>query len=999
MKTKLLTGFAALATLSTITVLCLIKSTEYKGTGFTHETGEKENEKGELLTGFIQDRMRYEFQMIRNPITGKIPAGIFEKEMSFARRIPERIHSYGSANFRLDALNTYIPAGPDNMGGRTRAVEYDKRYNGTSNKVIIAGCVSGGIMRSADGGATWTLVTPTNDVHSFTALAQDPRPGSQDTWYAGGGEPLGNSAGDEVGAPYLGYGIWKSTDNGLTWTKLPLNTIIDFNGSLIAPGTLEGFDNPFDYVHTIKVNPVNGDLYICGHRRLIRSQDGGNTFRVVFGSSVPATGEAGQMDVAISNAGTVYLAVNGGNPDLSLRGVWVSPSGDQNTFQRVAGGKTPGVDSLPGWRGNAYDADASGTYSSRRILITLAPSNQNIGYVFYQNGLSSDSSHPEADFWKVNIAGSSYTWTNRSANMPDFPNGNASGSDPLTVQGGYDMFVKIYPTDTNAVFIGGTNLYRSTDAFATTANTAWIGGYQTNFTYATIANSHADMHNLAFNPTSPTEAICANDGGIQRSNNILASSVVWTMIPNYQTLQYYYVAIDPGSDRNNFAGGAQDNGVTYRDVLGIANTNKADSNNHFHPVGGDGSSVGISLLNPNLQTQYLYGGSNYGTAYRVPIIGNTSPADIKPNNLTTSEPGQNSEFGELVTIFRLDPLNTEDMYYVNFNRLFRTTSASSVTGGGWTELTGVAAATDPANPTGGRNVGIRALAFTWGPYNTSHVLYLGTTSGKIFRLNDPRNAAATTAPVNITPAGLIGNVQDIAVNPNNDNEIMAVVSNYSDANTTVHHIWWTNNAKSATPTWQIAEGNLALPSARSCAIVATKDANNNPVTEYYVGTSVGLYSAQNIGTTVSSGGQPTWQHEGGRTLNYAVVESLSYRPVDNTLLVGTHGNGMYYTITGPANFTPTVPTAINPVTNDRNFIRAAFPTVSTGTVQYSIGNLIGIRKIWVQLTDMKGSTVYQQEALYQDGSVSLQNLAAGTYILSINSDDQRYRFVQRIIKR
>ncbi len=50
---------------------------------------------------------------------------------------------------RLTALNTYFPAGPNNQGGRTRALAYDVRYNGTTNQVLIAGGVSGGIMRSS----------------------------------------------------------------------------------------------------------------------------------------------------------------------------------------------------------------------------------------------------------------------------------------------------------------------------------------------------------------------------------------------------------------------------------------------------------------------------------------------------------------------------------------------------------------------------------------------------------------------------------------------------------------------------------------------------------------------------------------------------------------------------------------------------------------------------------------------------------------------------------
>src|SRR5690606_4332550 len=241
------------------------------------------------------------------------------------------------------------------------------------------------------------------------------------------------------------------------------------------------------------------------------------------------------------------------------------------------------------------------------------------------------------------------------------------------------------------------------------------------------------------------------------------------------------------------------------------------------------------------------------------------------------------------------------------------TAASTVSAGGWTELTGVSSTIDAAN---GTDIGIRAMAFSRGPYATSHVLYLGTTNGRIYRINDPRNATASAVPINITPAGVNGNVQDIAVNPNNDDEIIAVVSNYG-----VISVWWTGNAKSAIPTWKNAEGNLTLPSFRSCMIVVKKDASNNPVTEYYVGTSVGLYSTANLGSVLTANQSPVWVREGANILNYAVVQSLAYRPADNVLLVGTHGNGMYYANIGNPNFTPNLNTGINdPVLNDRNFI-------------------------------------------------------------------------------
>ncbi len=968
------------------------------------EFEEHETEHHGLLDEFSRERVQYEFDMLKNPITGKIPKGIFEKELAFAKTLPVRQGNAGGL-LRLGALNTYFPAGPNNLGGRTRALAYDVRYNGTSNRVIISGSVSGGIMRSSDGGATWTRVSPQNDIHNVTAVVQDPRVGFQDTWYAGGGEALGNSTGIVALTNYLGWGIWKSTNNGVSWTKLPLTTITDLPGNAAPGSSLEAFDNPFDFIHKLAVNPANGDLYVCGHRRMLRSQNGGASFQVVFGSTTPATPENGQMDVAITNAGRVFLAVNGGFQDLNLRGVWVSNTGALNSFSRIAGGQTLTVDSIPGWRANAYSFFSGTTYNSKRILLTLAPSNQNIAYVLYENGLLSDDGKPEGDLFRLDINGNSFTWTNRSANMPDFPGGNFTGIDPYTTQEGYDMSINVKPNDPNFVLLGGTNLYRSTDGFATTANTSWIGGYSQNAVTTqnptVYPNSHPDMHIFAFNPSNANEGISGDDGGLHLTTNITATTVSWSTINNYQTLQYYYVAIDPTAGNNNFAGGSQDNGTTIRDKTGLFGTPPADSNNHRSLAGGgDGNSVGFSSIAGS--TQYIYYGIQGGRLRRTPFPTLNSSTEIRPSGLTTTTAQTESDFGEFVTNFKLNQDNTEDLYYVNFNRLFRTTKASTVsTANGWTELKGVSQAVNPANSTGGRAIRIRAMAFSRGPYTTSHALYIGTTpdleaatnirQGKIFRIDDPRNFSATAAPVDITPANLQGNVQNIAVNPNNDNEIMAVVSNYE-----VVSIWWTNNAKSATPNWYNAEGNLTLPSVRSCMIVVKKDAANNPVTEYYVGTSVGLYSVVNLGAILTSNNSPTWDREGENVLNYAVVQSLSYRPADNVLLVGTHGNGMYYTFLGTANFTPNADTG---TTNDSRFIVNVFPTQSSTKTFYQVGNAAGVQTIIIRLLSTNGQLISKRETPYQNGEVDMSRLPAGMYILHILSSDGKYRHIQKLIKR
>ena len=411
-------------------------------------------------------------------------------------------------------------------------------------------------------------------------------------------------------------------------------------------------------------------------------------------------------------------------------------------------------------------------------------------------------------------------------------------------------------------------------------------------------------------------------------------------------------------------------------------------------MGGDGCSVGFSKINGS--DQFVYAGVQLGSIRRARIqSGMTSGSFsiITPTGLTTN--GGSTQFGEFVTNFRLNNDNTEDLYYVNFARLFRTTNASTVTSGSWTELTGVASTISPVNPSA-TNVGIRALAFSRGPYATSHALYIGTTNARIFRLDNPRNAAASTAPFDITPAGISAgsNVQDISVNPNNDDEVMAVVSNYG-----VTSIWWTNNAKSATPTWRNAEGNLTLPSVRSCVIAVKKDAANNPVTEYYVGTSVGLFSASDISVPLLAGQPVTWQREGGNVLNFAVIQSMAYRPGDNVLLVGTHGNGLYYTFLGTPNFNPNQNTGTGgPTVNDKNFIKTVFPTVGNGIINYRTGNMFTIRKISVQLFNLSGQVVYQRESGYQDGSIDLAKFAPGTYILSIYSEDGKYRHLQKLVK-
>ncbi|MFC2103458.1 WD40/YVTN/BNR-like repeat-containing protein [Bacteroidota bacterium] len=174
-----------------------------------------------MVTGKEDDpeaRLEQEFLMLRDPATNKIPRNIFTLEREFARNLPKRIQSDEDISSGLNKVTalTWTARGPNNVGGRTRALGIDKRTDTPPNVTILAGGVSGGIWRSTNDGSSWTSVTSVDQLKSITCLTQDMRSGKNDYWYAGTGEASGNSASGSSVSTFRGDGIFKSTDNGLT---------------------------------------------------------------------------------------------------------------------------------------------------------------------------------------------------------------------------------------------------------------------------------------------------------------------------------------------------------------------------------------------------------------------------------------------------------------------------------------------------------------------------------------------------------------------------------------------------------------------------------------------------------------------------------------------------------------------------------------------------------------------------------------------------------------
>jgi hypothetical protein len=129
----------------------------------------------------------------------------------------------------------------------------------------------------------------------------------------------------------------------------------------------------------------------------------------------------------------------------------------------------------------------------------------------------------------------------------------------------------------------------------------------------------------------------------------------------------------------------------------------------------------------------------------------------------------------------------------------------------------------------------------------------------------------------------------------------------------------------------------------------------------------------------------------------AIVNSLAYRWQDNVMVVGTHGNGMFAAYIGNAVTLP--PTGVNdPIRNDQNFVKRAFPTLASSQISFQVGNMFSIKKVRVQITNMAGQLVYDRDAPYQNGTLDLTLLARGNYVLSVTSPDRKYQFVQKFFK-
>lgn len=862
-------------------------------------------------------RKEWERKRLADPATGEIPSGIRAKELAFAATLPT------AASYKADSLNVpWTHRGPWNIGGRTRAFAMDV----TNDSILLAGGVSGGIWRSTDQGGSWTRITTPQTNPGVCDLIQDKRPGKTNNWYALSGEGYGTSA-SGGGAFYLGTGLFKSTDDGLTWSLL----------SSTNSGTPQSFDNVWDIGWRVALNEtdtVNDRVTAALIGAIMHSKDGGATWTRTLGSTTLNLSYF--TDVMTTPIGISYATLSSEGTDA---GIWRST--DDSTWTNIDPPFLPAV------------------YG--RIVMCTNPLDENRLYFLAAQTDSTGKlttnfrGDPEWNsLWRYTYisgdgSGSGGSWEDLTINIPASDTG---AFDDFIAQGGYDLVVSVNPWDTNTVIIGGTNLYRSTSAFNDSTNSTHIAGYgvgagSPELYFASYPNQHPDQHVLFWHPTDSNVLFNANDGGLYRTDDVTAGNVSWTPLNNgYIVSQFYTVGLDHGSLSDVVIGGLQDNGTYWTD-------NETITSPWNWIGGGDGAYLAITD-----------GGQYY---YLSKQLGRIAKCSVDASGTVTAyeriDPIGASDY-RFINPFVLDPNDQNVMYLPEGPRIWRNSDLSAISlNDGWDSISTNWTMLPDTIP---GDANITSIGVSTSPANR---IYVGTDDKHIYRIDNADSTQPTMTYITTSQMPSGGNVSCMAVHPDDGDQVMAVFSNYS-----VYSLWYSTNGGTQ---WMKVAGNLEQnisgsgngPSVRWVTIIPDPDGDI-----FLAATSTGLYATDSL-----NGTSTVWVQMGANSIGNMIVDMIDYRRSDGKTVIATHGYGIWSANIGGQGV------SIDPVLNEERLI-TLFPNPSSAKTTLSIENPMS-EKMQILVYDIEGKLVEKQSHIHSAGrrevELNSNGLRPGVYFVKV----------------
>ena len=827
-----------------------------------------------------------DFFMTFDPAIGLIPHERLQKAYKETKE--------GQKNNLKSTASLGWSATESEIGGRTRAIMWDP--NDPNGKKVWAGSVTGGLWYRNNITSNQSLWQPVNDFWSslnISCMTYDPN--DPMTFYVGTGEAqtaliiYRESSG-------VGDGIWKSSDGGNTWSLLESSLGFEFvtdirvrnegGNSVLYAGVTSGIYKGA----THQSEPSDG---------LFRSEDGGLSWEQVL-PDIPGYGEPYSVaDIEIGADGRLYV---GTMQNVDIKGGATILYTDDGT---------PG--SWTVFQDYAWIIQGQQTFNiPGRVVLSCAPSNQNVVYAAIAAGFVDGFNR----YWGRYILKSSNkgaTWSEKNIPDPEY----------ATIAW-HALIIKVDPDNSNRLFTGGKDLWRSTNSGST-----WdrISDWTLLYSGGGDDYLHCDHHAIEFKPENSGVFITSSDGGVFYTSSASSSQPLFLeKNQGYSTLQIYTCDIHPQAGTHKYLGGMQDNGTLLYDNGPLSIFDVIDNGDGaFCCFDKDAANLWMSSVYYNRYTVFLNGfQADYLDYYSGVFI---NPADYDSEN--------NTLYANAVDFFGNTP-----------NTILRVKGIGGNSNGDYIAL-----------PTF-TDVYYSHLKVSPVSSSFSTHLFIGTQSGQVFKVI---NAQSSPVVTEITGSNFpVAYLSCIAVGQTEDN-LLVCFSNYG-----VESVWFTTNGGE---TWRNVEGNL--PDIPIRWAIFHPDNDNQAL----LATELGVWS-----TTGLMDEDVNWVQDINGLANVR-VDMLQVRQSDNTVLAATHGRG-FFTAEYPLD--PYISISENELSG---FSVYPNPTAGNFNVQVPSSNT-GITEIKVFDGSGRAvySERFQAGSGIQNHRINLHGKQKGNYIVKVISD-------------